>query len=165
MRVARACNPRGTTAMAMAIRDHLNCLRSAEDFEEWYPRDGRPGLSPAQLAAVRDPARLERVTEAMRAAWDEPARRAPHELVALANEEWAKRCGRAARLGRNPSKPKTWIKKTGQDVRLLPRYVHRCLPAIVSPYDISARYARRGETRWRGFLAHVTETCDPDPPA
>ncbi|MFD3505750.1 hypothetical protein [Streptomyces sp. NPDC058678] len=36
--------------------------------------------------------------------------------------------------------------------------------AIVSPYDASARY-ERGETRWKGFLAHVTETCDPDLPA
>jgi hypothetical protein len=36
--------------------------------------------------------------------------------------------------------------------------------AIVSPYDISARYARRGETRWKGFLAHVSETCDQDSP-
>ncbi|MEU9063411.1 transposase [Streptomyces sp. NPDC048430] len=23
-----------------------------EDFADWYPRDGRPGLSPAQLATV-----------------------------------------------------------------------------------------------------------------
>ncbi|MEV0403078.1 hypothetical protein [Actinoallomurus sp. NPDC050550] len=35
--------------------------------------------------------------------------------------------------------------------------------AIVSPYDVTARYARRGQiTRWRGFLAHVTETCTRD---
>ncbi|GAA2792991.1 hypothetical protein GCM10010441_17800 [Kitasatospora paracochleata] len=32
--------------------------------------------------------------------------------------------------------------------------------AIVSPYDVTARFARRGDTRWKGFLAHVTETCD-----
>ncbi|MFF5547809.1 IS1182 family transposase [Streptomyces olivaceoviridis] len=294
VRVARACNRHGTTAMA--IRDHLNGLWSDEDFEEWYPRDGRPGLSPAQLAtvsvlqfllelsdrqaaesvrnridfkyalgmeledpgfhhsvltdfrdrlaeegradrlldlalekiravglvrergrqrtdsthvlaAVRDLTRLELVTEAMRAALEELARRAPHELVALVNEEWAKRYGRAARLGKNPSKPKTRIKETGEDVRLLLRYVHRYLPAlrdgeqvqalrqifvqnyvldasdrpkwrepedvglppsalaIVSPYDTSARYARRGETRWKGYLAHVTETCDQDTPS
>ncbi|MFE5122955.1 transposase [Streptomyces sp. NPDC056669] len=50
VRVARACNPHGTTAMA--IRDHLNGLWSDEDFEEWYSRDGKPGLSPAQLATV-----------------------------------------------------------------------------------------------------------------
>ncbi|MGW4123108.1 hypothetical protein [Nocardia sp. NPDC004711] len=32
--------------------------------------------------------------------------------------------------------------------------------AIVSPYDTSARYARRGQvTRWKGFLVHLTETC------
>ncbi|MFF2143659.1 hypothetical protein [Kitasatospora sp. NPDC058190] len=31
---------------------------------------------------------------------------------------------------------------------------------IVSPYDPTARYARRGQaTRWTGYLAHVTETC------
>ncbi|MFE4612682.1 IS1182 family transposase [Streptomyces niveus] len=280
----------------MAIRDHLNGLWSDEDFEEWYPRDGKPGLSPAQLAtvsvlqfllelsdrqaaesvrnridfkyamgmeledpgfhhsvltdfrqrlaeegradrlldlalekiravglirergrqrtdsthvlaAVRDLTRLELVTEAMRAALEELARRAPHELVGLVTEDWAKRYGRAARLGKNPSKPKTRIKETGEDVRLLLRYVHRYLPAlhngeqvqalrqifvqnyvldaqdrpkwrepedaglppsavaIVSPYDISARYARRGETCWKGFLAHVTETCDPDKPS
>ncbi|NEA20562.1 hypothetical protein [Streptomyces halstedii] len=35
--------------------------------------------------------------------------------------------------------------------------------AIVSRYDISARYARRGETHWKGFLAHVTETSDRTP--
>ncbi|MFE5122956.1 transposase [Streptomyces sp. NPDC056669] len=159
------------------------------------------------LAAVRDLTRLELVTEAMRAALEELARRAPHELVGLVTEDWGKRYGRAARLGKNPSKPKTRIKETGEDVRLLLRYVHRYLPAlrdgeqvqalrqifvqnyhldaqdrpkwrepddaglppsavaIVSPYDVSARYARRGETRWKGFVAHVTETCDPDTPS
>jgi hypothetical protein len=35
--------------------------------------------------------------------------------------------------------------------------------AIVSPYDTSARYARRGQvTRWKGFVAHLTETCTRD---
>ncbi|MEU6228155.1 transposase [Streptomyces sp. NPDC047042] len=49
-RVARAANPTGTTAMW--IRDRLDGLWSDEDFTAWYPRDGRPGLSPAQLATV-----------------------------------------------------------------------------------------------------------------
>ena len=36
---------------------------------------------------------------------------------------------------------------------------------IVSPYDLAARYARRGQvTRWTGYLAHVTETCSDDSP-
>ena len=36
---------------------------------------------------------------------------------------------------------------------------------IVSPYDLAARYARRGQvTRWTGYLAHVTETCAEDGP-
>ena len=50
VRVARASNPAGTTAMW--VRDRLDGLRADEDFAGWYPRDGRPGLSPAQLATV-----------------------------------------------------------------------------------------------------------------
>jgi hypothetical protein len=49
-RVARASNPAGTTAMW--VRDRLDGLRDDEDFAGWYPRDGRPGISPAQLATV-----------------------------------------------------------------------------------------------------------------
>ncbi|MFJ2766577.1 hypothetical protein [Streptomyces sp. NPDC087300] len=37
--------------------------------------------------------------------------------------------------------------------------------AIVSPYDIAARYARHGHIiSWKGFAAHLTETCAPDSP-
>jgi transposase len=49
-RVARASNPAGTTAMW--VRDQLDGLWRDEDFAGWYPRDGRPGISPAQLATV-----------------------------------------------------------------------------------------------------------------
>ncbi|MFF7139464.1 IS1182 family transposase [Streptomyces sp. NPDC008196] len=291
VKVARASNPHGTTAMA--IRDHLDGLWRDEDFVEWYPRDGKPGLSPAQLAtvsvlqfllelsdrqaavavrcridfkyalgmelddpgfhhsvltdfrerlaedgradklldlvleqikvaglvrergrqrtdsthilsAVRDLTRLEMVTEAMRAALEEIARQAPQELVGLVTDEWGERYGRASRLGRTPTRPKTRIKNTGDDVYLLLRYVRTYLralwqgpqvqalrqiflqnywvddrvrvqwrepdeaglppssTAIVSPYDLTARYSRRNDTRWKGFLAHVTETCDDD---
>ncbi|MGW5640883.1 transposase [Streptomyces sp. NPDC003832] len=31
---------------------------------------------------------------------------------------------------------------------------------IVSPYDCQTRRAIRGNTRWSGYLVHVTETCD-----
>jgi transposase len=48
--VARASNPGGTTAMW--VRDRLDGLWCDEDFAGWYPRDGRPGLSPAHLATV-----------------------------------------------------------------------------------------------------------------
>jgi hypothetical protein len=34
----------------MWIRDRLDGLFSDEDFTAWYPRDGRPGLAPAQPA-------------------------------------------------------------------------------------------------------------------
>jgi len=36
----------------MWVRDRLDGLWEDEDFAGWYPRDGRPGLSPAQLATV-----------------------------------------------------------------------------------------------------------------
>ncbi|MET9943058.1 IS1182 family transposase, partial [Streptomyces halstedii] len=36
--------------------------------------------------------------------------------------------------------------------------------AIVLPYDTSARYARHGHISWKGFAAHLTETCAPDGP-
>jgi transposase len=36
----------------MWVRDRLDGLWCDEDFAAWYPRDGRPGLSPAQLATV-----------------------------------------------------------------------------------------------------------------
>ncbi|WP_255306557.1 IS1182 family transposase [Streptomyces sp. Wb2n-11] len=48
--VARSSNPDGTTAIW--VRDRLDGLWCDEDFADWYPRDGRPGLSPAQLATV-----------------------------------------------------------------------------------------------------------------
>ncbi|WP_329167114.1 transposase (plasmid) [Streptomyces sp. NBC_01717] len=47
--IARASNPGGTTAMW--VRDRLDGLWCDEDFAG-YPRDGRPGISPAQLATV-----------------------------------------------------------------------------------------------------------------
>lgn len=50
MQVARTSNPGGTTAIW--VRDRLDGLWCDEDFADWYPRDGRPGLSPAQLATV-----------------------------------------------------------------------------------------------------------------
>jgi transposase len=36
----------------MWVRDRLDGLWDDEDFAGGYPRDGRPGVSPAQLAAV-----------------------------------------------------------------------------------------------------------------
>ena len=50
MRVARAANPKGTTAMW--VRDRIEGLWEDEDFAGWYSCDGRPAWSPAQLATV-----------------------------------------------------------------------------------------------------------------
>ncbi|MDX2599935.1 transposase [Streptomyces caniscabiei] len=48
--IAQASNPGGTTAIW--VRDRLDGLWCDEDFIDWYPRDRRPGLSPAQPATV-----------------------------------------------------------------------------------------------------------------
>ncbi|MEU3620744.1 transposase [Streptomyces sp. NPDC006872] len=50
VRMARASNPRGTAAMW--VRDRLDGLFTDADFADWYPADGRRGMSPAQLALV-----------------------------------------------------------------------------------------------------------------
>lgn len=50
VRMARASNPRGT--VAMWVRDRLDELFADEHFADWYPVDGRRGLSLARLAMV-----------------------------------------------------------------------------------------------------------------
>ena len=79
---------------------------SDEDFAEWYPRDGRPGLSPAQLATVSVLKFLleladRQVAEAVRAALEEIARTDMFALHACMLPEWGMRYGRFARLGKN----------------------------------------------------------------
>ncbi|MGW2826129.1 IS1182 family transposase [Streptomyces sp. NPDC001443] len=284
-RMARASNPRGTTAMW--VRDHLDGLWSDQDFVSWYPRDGRPGLSPAQLAmvcvlqfllnlsdrqaaeavrcridfkyalalelddpgfhhsvlsdfrdrlgeddradrllslalermrkaglvtergrqrtdstqvlaAARDSTRLEMVLEAVRAALEEAARDVPEILDGLVDADRATRYGRLVRLPSQPTHPVTRLKQAGADAHRLLACLpsHRRGPRMealrqilvqnflvdargvlrprtekdgqpkgarrVSPYDCQTRRAIRGNTRWSGYLVHVTETCDSD---
>ncbi|WP_327188528.1 transposase [Streptomyces xinghaiensis] len=190
------------------MRDHLAGLWDDEDFVCWYPRDGRPGLSPAQLATVcvlqfllnlsdrqaaeavrcridfeyalamelddpgfhhsvltdfrdrlsqddradqllslaldrmrqaglvkergrqrtdstqvlaaaRELTRLELVLEAVRAALEEAAGRAPEILDELVDAEWAVRYGRPVRLPSQPSHPVTRLKQAATDARRL----------------------------------------------
>ncbi|WP_016825817.1 IS1182 family transposase [Streptomyces viridosporus] len=274
----------------MWVRDRLDGLWRDEDFEAWYPRDGRPGLSPAQLATVcvlqfllnlsdrqaaeavrcridfkyalalelddpgfrhsvlgdfrdrlakedradqlldlalerlkaadlvkargrqrtdsthilaaaRELTRLELVLEAVRAAVEELARTAPELLDGLVTAEWGERYGRPVRMCSQPSHPATRLTQAGTDAadlltrfqqlrpgrvpgpqlqalrqimvqqfvvdargRLRPRREKDGQPPaglqIRSPYDLQARFVLRGNTRWTGYLAHVTETCD-----
>jgi transposase len=272
----------------MWVRDHLGGLWDDTDFVSWYPRNGRPGLSPAQLATVcvlqfllnlsdrqaaeavrcridfkyalalelddpgfhhsvltdfrerlgeddradqllslslermrdagmvtergkqrtdstqvlaaaRDLTRLELVLEAVRAALEEAAQRAPDILDGLVDAEWATRYGRPVRLPSQPTHPATRLKQAGADARQLLEHLpaHRRGPRaevlrqivvhnfvidargrlrprtekdgqpkgalrLISPYDCEARRAIRGNTRWSGYLVHVTETCEPD---
>ncbi len=297
VRVARASNPKGT--VAMWVRDRLDGLWSDADFAAWYPRDGRPGISPAQLAtvsvlqyllrlsdrataeaircridfkyglaldlddpgfdhsvlgdfrdrlaeddradglfdlaltrlreaglvkergrqrtdsthvlaAVRDMNRLELVAESVRDALEDLARYDPAWLAPLIEQEWGKRYGRPPRPGRLPHTPQARLRhaeQAGADGQKILRAVWaadapavlRTLPQVevlrrvwveqyffdadagrlrwrssgkggqglpppltglVSPYDTEVRYARRGGTIGRGYMAHVTETCD-----
>ena len=66
------------------------------------------------LAAVRDLTRLELVTEAVRAALEELARTADHALEGLVDDNWGRRYGRPARLGKNPTRPRTRINEAGR---------------------------------------------------
>jgi len=53
-------------------------------------------------------------------------------------------------------------RQAGQ-VRLRPKHdLGSASEAIESPYDDEARYRRRGNTTWTGFIVHVSETCDDD---
>jgi hypothetical protein len=105
--------------------DLLDGLWCDEDFADWYPRDGRPRLSPAQLATVCVLQFLlglsdRQAAEAVRAALEEVAGTSPHLLDDLADEDWGRRYGRPVRLGKDPTKPMTRILATGNDaVRLL----------------------------------------------
>ena len=35
---------------------------------------------------------------------------------------------------------------------------------ISSPYDLDVRYSQKRGTEWKGFMIHLTETCEPDRP-
>ncbi|MCX4399475.1 transposase (plasmid) [Streptomyces sp. NBC_00053] len=72
------------------------------------------------LAAVRDLTRLKLVTEAVRAVLEEVARTASHLLTGLVDEDWERRYGRPARLGKNCTRPKTRILTTGGRSRARP---------------------------------------------
>jgi transposase len=50
VRAARAANPSGTPAIW--IRDRLAGIFTEADFADWFPADGRRGLSPVMLALV-----------------------------------------------------------------------------------------------------------------
>ncbi|WP_371656780.1 MULTISPECIES: transposase [unclassified Streptomyces] len=69
VRVARASNPGGTPAMWM--RDRLDEVFVDDDFADWFPADGRRGLSPAMLAMVSVLQYAENLTDrqAAQAAW------------------------------------------------------------------------------------------------
>ncbi len=83
---------------------------------------------------------------------DAPAGLRQLPKVAVLRQVWARHF---AREGAPPP--------AGGGVRLRPKEE---LPAtaakIESPYDPEARYRRRGDTTWTGYIVHLTETCEDD---
>jgi transposase len=50
-------------------------------------------------------------------------------------------------------------------VRFRPnRDLPRAAEGLESPYDTDARYRHKRETRWTGYMVHVSETCEPTAP-
>ncbi|MEU9592158.1 transposase [Streptomyces sp. NPDC048193] len=164
----------------------LDRLREAGMIKE----HGRQRTGSTQiLSAARELTRLELVLEAVRAALEEASRESPQVLDDLVDAEWATRYGRPVRLpaqqqaGADACRllqilpphrrgPQTeamrqiMVQNFLVDTRgvLRPRTEKDGRPKgavrIISPYDLDARRAIRGNTRWSGYLVHVTETCD-----
>ena len=44
------------------------------------------------------------------------------------------------------------------------RELPKAAEALESPYDIEARYRRKHDTQWTGYMVHVAETCEPAEP-
>ncbi|MGW4815692.1 hypothetical protein ACWEPB_29160 [Kitasatospora cineracea] len=110
------------------------------------------------LAAVREPTRLELVTEAVRAALEETARTASHLLTGLVDEDRGRCYGRPVRLGKNPIRPKTRILAAGDDAYRLPEHLnqpgpgYRPGPQAEALRQILVQYYHRdvgGRLRWR----------------
>jgi transposase len=58
-----------------------------------------------------------------------------------------------------PSRPKGTARRVRfKDVREMPKAAQK----IESPYDPEARYRHKRDTKWTGYLVHVTETCEPE---
>lgn len=93
------------------------------------------------------------------------------------DEDWALRYGRQIRLVSQPGHPAARVKSAGHDAADLLKRVRSRRPGtaatagregrlpptgrrLESPYDLDARYTRRGHRTWVSCLAHATETCD-----
>lgn len=44
------------------------------------------------------------------------------------------------------------------------RELSNAAEGLESPYDIDARYRTKRDTQWRGYMVHVSETCNPSDP-
>lgn len=106
-RLPSQCAGRLPRAQATAPIDlALACLKEAGLVRErTMPRTDSTHV----LAAVRDLTRLKLVTEAIRAGLEVVARTASHLLTGLVDEDWERRYGRPACLGKNYTRPKTRI--------------------------------------------------------
>lgn len=144
--------------VAEAVRAALEEVsRTAEHLlvglvdEEWGRRYGRPvrlGENPTRpktriLAAGQDACRLLELLHRRRGYRPGPQAEALRQIVV--QDHYRDQTGRLC-----------W--RTAEDSGLPPSSL-----AIVSPYDTTARYVRHSHIiSWKGFAAHLTETCAPD---
>jgi transposase len=87
---------------------------------------------------------------------------APKGLGALSSlvtlrQVWQEHYERLPKDG--PSRPKGKTRRVRfKTVREMPKAAQK----IESPYDPEARYRHKRDTKWTGYLVHVTETCEPE---
>ena len=57
------------------------------------------------------------------------------------------------------------FKKDGDKVHFKKgKELSKAPPGVESPYDPEAKYRHRGRTKWVGYIAHLSESCDDDNP-
>jgi len=81
--------------------------------------------------------------------------------VAVLRRVWARHFERAAA---GSGEDATGGEQAGRSVRM--RSVQGRGPGdrVESPYDSDARFRSKRDTRWTGYMVHLTETCDEDTP-
>jgi transposase len=88
----------------------------------------------------------------------------PEGLRALPSLEalrrtWQRHYERTARAPASPGEPPEYAVRFKASRDLPP-----AAEGIESPYDVEARYRRKRDTAWTGYMVHVSETCEPTAP-
>ncbi len=151
-------------ATVVAAPDWLRAIAPA-DWHERYDRRVEDMRLP-KAASKRDAYAVQVSTDGF-ALLDglgrEDAPQGARELpeVAVLRRVWARHFERAAA---GSGEDATGGEQAGRSVRM--RSVQGRGPGdrVESPYDSDARFRSKRDTRWTGYMVHLTETCDEDTP-